>query len=362
MVYAIERVARESHQHHKILTPTSDMPSHSELQESILTFVCPMPSESGTVWQTYQIEVHANTEYGDKRIKITRANGTTANPNEESHCRMKIEAMLFISCLEYSPHRPQALSDDGARSRACIQEPEQVAASAIQARLSAKVQGKLPLIGAMQAPIVAKPEVLQKVNARGLDLYVLAQDPSTSGLPNRWLPVSALSIAARDAITVRRVEAVTARAATTKWRRLAGRGQKEVTSNAPVCVQCDITLRNRRQCTYTLGKTVPDTNAVCDKCLDDQYPCRRLKDHPSGIGYAVGFVPVPSGYRLASVAWDELAYWIRQQDDWKKLNPKPPKAKARDVPSGGVQSSYSTRGKEQEREKEKDTRQENGPL
>lgn len=66
MVYAIEKVARDSHQHHKILTPMSDVMSHSGLQKSILTFVCPVPSESGIVWQTYQIEIHATIEFGHR--------------------------------------------------------------------------------------------------------------------------------------------------------------------------------------------------------------------------------------------------------------------------------------------------------
>jgi hypothetical protein len=172
--------------------------------------------------------------------------------------------------------------------------------------LSAKALGKQPEVAT--PPPMEQTDVLDEIKAAGYALFALAEDSCGRAVPDRWLSIAALDEAARDAITSRHTQAVNTKAAKEKYVRLTGRGQKEVTNPSPACIECDCTHRNRRICTYTLGKPSPDTKQACDKCLDDKHPCGRLINHPSGTGLALGFVPVPEQYRTSTA---DLAYWVR---------------------------------------------------
>ncbi|KAH7411662.1 hypothetical protein DE146DRAFT_627715 [Phaeosphaeria sp. MPI-PUGE-AT-0046c] len=81
--------------------------------------------------------------------------------------------------------------------------------------------------------------------------------------------------------------------------------------------------RNHWICTYTYGRTTPHTKEACNKCLDRQTPCGRLIAHPSGTGFAIGFVPVPATHHPVATTWTDLAFWARQVEDWQKLATKP---------------------------------------
>jgi hypothetical protein len=217
--------------------------------------------------------------------------------------------------------------------------------------LSAKAIGKLPQVAT--PPLMEQANVLEEVEAGGYALFVLAEDSIGAATLDRWISIAALGEAARDTIANRHTQAVNTKAAKEKYARLTGRGQKEVSSLSPACIECDCTHRNRRICTYTLGKTTPDTKQACDKCLDDKHPCGRLIDHPSGTGFTLGFVPVPEQYRPSTADWTDLAHWVRQQEEgseWTRLSSgKAPPAPPRTAPAGGTTSNYSTRRKVKEK-------------
>jgi hypothetical protein len=101
---------------------------------------------------------------------------------------------------------------------------------------------------------------------------------------------------------------------------LRNRGLAEVDHQKHSCVGCQVIERNRNLC-----QNSKDSVEVCLKCCDTgKQPCGKLICHPTGAGFAIGFLPLPAEHRGGKL-WAELDYWVRPYDPSRKPQSKPSK-------------------------------------